>query len=123
MILTFLVLALLIWLVVKHANIVNVWFCKLLIQGIVAFGGIYFFITDVQHWYQHDYGLLHTLFYIIFYIIATIAATIWRMADMSAKEMKDDYKNAMWMSNRCPSCTKKLPNRMAKKCPHCTADL
>ena len=120
MLVFFLVLALLIWLVVKG---VSVKFFKFVIQTLILFGGIYFLITDVQHWHKYEYGLLYILFYIIFYLIAVIAAGVWRMVDMSSDEIKADVKNAIAMSKRCPRCLKKLPSYFTSKCPHCTADL
>jgi glucan phosphoethanolaminetransferase (alkaline phosphatase superfamily) len=116
-------LAILVWVAIKRPQGVNIWFVKMLIQLIVGGGGIVFFLSDVQDWYKHDYGLLHTLLYIIFWIVAFLASAFWRMADMSADEIRDDAHHAMKMAKKCRYCLKKLPSYYTAKCPHCTADL
>ena len=126
MLVFFIVLALFIVLAVKG---VAVWFSKLVVQIMVSLGAIYFFFAGnggLGDLLENVDGLLFILcflFYIIFAIAAIVAAAVWRMVDMSADEMKADFKQAMAMSKRCPRCLKKLPSYFTSKCPHCTADL
>ena len=123
MIILLLLLVTLVWLVIKRPKQVNVRFVKMIIQLLIGGGGIYYFLSDVQHWYKHDYGLLHILLYIIFWIVIFIASAIWRMTDMSSDEIRDDVHHAMKMAKKCRYCLKKLPSYHTTKCPHCTADL
>jgi hypothetical protein len=92
---------------------------KLITQLFTLFGGLYGFsiVWDATE------SLLAFLLYGLVYIAVNIWSAVWRMVDMSADEMKGDFKHAMAMSKRCPSCLKKLPSYFTSKCPHCTADL
>lgn len=123
MLVYFIVLALLIAFALMRPKGINIWFVKLLIQLIIGGGGIVYFITDVQHWHEHDYGLLHILLYIIFWFAVFLASALWRMVDMSSDEIRNDVHHAMKMAKKCRYCLKKLPSYSTSKCPHCTADL
>jgi hypothetical protein len=108
------------FLVEKYPEEINVWLLKLLVQIYTLGGGLYAFSLIAE---ATDTNLLVLLLYVLVFIGVNIYIVGWRMADMSASEIREDAKNAMSMAKICPNCLKKLPSRMSKKCPHCTADL
>jgi len=92
---------------------------KLITQLFTLFGGLYGFsiVWDATE------SLLAFLLYGLVFIAVNIWSAMWRMADMSADEIRDDAHHAMKMAKKCRYCLKKLPSYYTAKCPHCTADL
>lgn len=99
---------------------VNIWLSKMLVQVYTLFGGLYAFSLIAE---ASDFDLFILFLYALVFLGVNFYIVGWRYADMSSEEIKDDAKNAMAMAKICPNCLKKLPSRMTKKCPHCTADL
>jgi hypothetical protein len=98
---------------------------RTLLAWIIGVGGLIYFMPFAGGLdYSEGSGAgTKLLIYIFIWGGLTVGLILWQLweGDIDSSDIESGIKTNAMIYNKCPSCRKKLPSRLTKRCPFCTS--
>lgn len=96
-----------------------------LLGYIIGVGGVIGFIPFSNSLVHKEGAFVKSLLYILIWGVLVVGLFLWQLweGEVSSKDIDNVLKTDALIQKKCPSCRKKLPSRLTKRCPYCTSEI